>query len=331
MSITPNTPTPLANSSSPPPAAMAPAKVAGSLSPLDALKPLLNENGELELGNLQIGERVQQFIAFRDACNFNLPMWDTAIVTQFYPGMKLVPIPVIPARDDAWHGDDAKKMKLKEGHVEPKADFILKLGNIAGVILEKCGPEGINEDNGLWSCRYNAKIQMPNGEWLVIQDEGKDQSPYNNDGSKAAHVSESTRKKAKRNVVKNLLGIPTSMPEPDFYRPWIILKPVYEAGVSIEADRIIAERKAISDRAAGQLYSGQTIDVKPEPVANKDGEVSAASMKTRIREAKSAAELNELKQVLGAMSMTNEERKLLGALVIGKEDELSGQGGEVKL
>jgi len=292
---------------------------------LDALKPMLNTNGELELSSLGIGERVQKFIEFREKCGFNLPLWDTAILSQFPKGTTLVPVPIVPSKQDAWRGDDAKKMKLKDGHVEPSADFILRLANIAGVILENVF-EGMNQETGLWSCRYDAKLQLPNGEWLTIQNEGKDQTAYNNDGTKAAHVSESTRKKAKRNVAKNLLGIPTSMPEAEFDRPWVILKPVFKSGESIETDRIIAERKQINDRAVGLLY-GQTVDVQVEHPANKDGEITAETMKARIRQAKSIGELDEIKKALGAMALTNEERKVLGALVIGKEDEL----GEVKL
>lgn len=290
-------------------------------SPLEELKPLLNADGALELSNLQIGERVQQFIEFREKCNFNLPLWDTAILSQFPPGVALVPVMVLPSKSDAWQGEDAKKMKLKEGHVEPTADFILKLGNIAGVRLEKIF-EGINPDTRLWSCRYNAMIQLPNGEWLTIQDEGKDQEAFNNDGSPKAHVSESTRKKAKRNVVKNLLGIPTSLPEAEFNRAWVLLKPVFNPGHA-DTDRIIAENKAIADKAKAKLY-GDAIDVK----ALAPGEQGVDDVLNLF---KNASDLNALEAIAKAaadMPKTESQRKALAQVYTERKAALSG---EVKL
>lgn len=317
----------IANGDSIPAASGGNVPAAVSLSPMDALKPLLNANGELELTTLEMGPRVQAFIEFRDKCNFNLPLWDTAILSQFPPGVSLVPVLMVPAKGDAWRGDDAAKMKLKPGHVEPSADFILKLGNIAGVYLDKIH-EGINQDTKLWSVRYNAKIQLPNGEWLTIQDEGKDSDAFNNDGSPKAHVAEATRKKAKRNVVKNLLGIPTSMPEAEFDRAWVILKPVFRPG-DPETNRIIADRRRMAEQSSASLYNGQTIDVPAQKV-NEEGQLNAEGAKGLIRAATSLAALAEVEKALPAVAMTGEERRIIGALLITKKDDL-GQAGEVKL
>ncbi len=304
-----------------------------SLQALQALAPMLDAKGELQLSNLQLGERLQQFIEFRESSNCNLPLWDSAILSQFPAGTTLVPIPIVPSKEDAWYGKDAANMKLKEGHVEPKADFILRLGNIAGVILEKF-TEGLNEDTKLWACRYNAQLQLPNGEWLSIQDEGKDVEAFNNDGSKKAHVVESTRKKAKRNVVKNLLGIPTSMPEAEFYRPWIILKPIFRQGVSAETDQIIAERKQLTSAAAGALYGGpQTIDVQAEPHADADGQLTVEGAKHLINNTNNLTDLEQVRVALGEVHGTSAQLKELGNLLNSKMAELSPAGageGEVR-
>jgi len=188
---------------------------------MQTMKPLLNANGEIDLSNLQIGERMQKFVALREQLNANLPLWDTQILTQFPPGVSFVLIPLIPEKDDAWHEPEVvTKLKLPKGHVEPSANFINKMGRIMGIHLDCIEDDVIDRDGiKMYSVRYNASLRLPNGELLAVPPEGKEQPLINSFGNVQAHIAESTRKKAQRNVYKAMFGMPTSMPAEKFYRP----------------------------------------------------------------------------------------------------------------
>lgn len=273
-------------------------------NPIEKLGSLLDENGEMDLAKLQLGARMQKFLEFRQQVNANLPLWETNLLTQFPEGTTLLPMPVYPAKSDAWRGSDAKAMKLKEGHVEPSADFIIKLGNLLGIELEK-DFEGVTEESGtkMYACRYNAYLTLPNGARLAVMGEGKDQELYTGSGSKQAHIAESTRKKAKRNAIKCLLGIPTSMPEEEFDRPWILLRPIFHEGVDPATDRIIAEQKQQAETDKKQLY--QTIDVQAE--AQGDGSIE--EIVAHIKAVTTMAQLEELVKAAGDVKKTEAERK----------------------
>lgn len=298
-----------------------------TVSALATLKPMLNERGELALGDLMIAERMAQFAEFQEASNCNLPMWSMNLLTQFPPGTTLLPLPLMPSKRDAWRDADAKAMKLKEGHVEPSADFIVQLGNMAGVRLDKVFEGVIEMDSAkMYSVRYVASMRLPNGEILTTPgEEGKDQAFYNQNGVQA-HIAESTRKKAKRNAIKCLLGIPTTMLAGEFDRPWIILRPMFRAGVSNETDAIIAEQKALNEITTRKLYgelpaSGQTIDVLASP--GDDGEVGVNDMVLAMQGAETIDDLTALAGQIEEMRLTGGERKALMVAYKQRRDALT--------
>lgn len=316
-----------------PAAVAAPAKIDPNAA-LVALKPMLNAQGELALGELMIAERMAQFAAFQAASNCNLPMWSTNLLTQFPAGTTLLPLPLIPQRRDAWRDADARAMKLKDGHVEPSADFIIQLGNLAGVRLDKVFEGPIELDNiKMYSVRYIASLRLPSGEILTTPgEEGKDQALYTGQGTMQAHIAESTRKKAKRNAIKCLLGIPTTLLAEEFDRPWIILRPVFRAGVSAEADAIIAEQKALNAVTTQRLYgelpaSAQTVDVSAS--AMRDGELDANGMIIALQGAASLPDLDALAGQIEDMRLTGGERKALAAAYKRRKADLTpAQAGE---
>ena len=277
-------------------------------NPLAALSPMLNAHGELDWSNLQMGERLQGFMDFVSKANCNLPLWENNIFAQFPAGTTMLPIPVIPGHLDAWRGADAKKMGLKEGMVEPSADFHIKLANVLGIQLRQVFA-GVTNDTGvdMYSVRYNAYLTLPNGAVLSVEDEGKDQCLYNSGGLQA-HIIENTRKKAKRNAIKALLGIPTSMPEKDFDRPWVVLRPVYHEGVSAETDRIIAEQRTISEENTRRLYGRPTVDV----TAQRGPDIS--ELQQAIEAAQTLPELEVAQKRIAASRLTGDERAQLGSL-----------------
>lgn len=275
------------------------------INPLEALKPMLNEKGEMELASLQLGERMAKFQEFSQKANCNLPLWETNLLTQFPEGTNLLPMPIMPTALDAWRGEDARKMKLKEGQVEPSADFVIKIGNLLGIRLTKIF-EGVTEDTGtkMYSCRYNAALTLPNGAVLTVEEEGKDQELFTASG-KQAHIIESTRKKAKRNAIKALLGIPTSMPEALFDRPWVLLRPVFHAGISTETDRIIAQQQEQTEQNQKLLYAQKPIDIQAEEV------VSVEELTAAIETANTKAELDVVGKRIRTARLTGDERTQL--------------------
>lgn len=289
------------------------AQLAPITNPMEGLKPFLNDKGEMDIANLQFGERMAAFQSFMERSNCNLPLWATNLLTQFPAGTTLLPMPVYPQKKDAWRGDDAKKMQLKPNHVEPSADFIISLGNLVGITLKKVF-EGVVDVDGrkVYSVRYNAHLMLPNGAILTAEEEGKDQSMLTSSGSLQAHIAESTRKKAKRNAIKALLCIPTSMEEAEFDRPWVMLRPVFHEGVSGGTDRIIAEQRRISDHAKQMLFGpgpsnsgAQVIDVTPREL----GEVAPADIVARIQAAQSVQELDEIVKASADVPKTEAQRK----------------------
>lgn len=291
------------------------------LSPLGALQPLLDANGEIQLADMQIGERVQRYIEFAEKAKCNLPLWDTTILSQMSAGTTFIPLPVIPQESDCWQGEDAKKMKLKEGHVEPSADFHLKIANMLDIKLVKTF-EGVRNDTGVdqYSVRYSAHLTLPNGAILSVEDEGKDQDICNSFG-RQAHIVESTRKKAKRNAIKALLGIPTTMKVEQFQRPWILLRPVFREGLSDETDRIIAEQRALAEESKRKLFPTQIIDVKAQEVVDIEAMIAA------IESANTKDELSTVQKRLASARMTQDERIQLGGLFKAKKQLL--ETGEI--
>lgn len=281
--------------------------IAAVTNPVEALKPLLDANGELDLQALQFGERLQKLQAFLAESKYNMPLLEANILSQMPKGSSFVPIPVIPTKADCWHGDDARKMKLKEGHVEPSANFNIKLANMLDIKLVEVFA-GVTNDTGspMYAVRYNAGLQLPNGELLTAENEGKDQELYNSVG-KQAHIVESTRKKAKRNAIKNLLNIPTSMPEEEFLRPWILLRPVFRPGISEETDAIIASRQIKSEEAKAMLYGGKAVD----PQAGEVTDIKA--LFAAIESAQNLDELMAAQKRVAAARITSDERLQLGA------------------
>jgi hypothetical protein len=284
---------------------------------------------------VNFAERIAKYQEFEAANNFNLINFAETILAKIPAGTKLVPIPVIPTLNDCWHGEAATKMKLTAGHVEPKADFIIKIGNLQGCFTTLVS-QGTNSDSGteMYEVLYNAGFYLPDGTPITVEGEGKAQELYNYDDrgnkKKLAHIVESTRKKARRNAIKNLNKIPTSMPQADFLRPWIILRPVFTAGVSAETDQAIARLEASKNSAAKLLYGDapQTIDVQAEPHADSDGQLTVEGAKRLIETTKTLADLETTKVALTDVPMTTAQRKELFDMLSAKTTELTPDGGE---
>ena len=319
--------------SPPPPITVGGKQLPAALKPLESL---INANGEIDFDGVSWGERIQKYMDFEQNCNFNLVNFAENILSQIPPGTKLIPIPVIPTLDDCWHGDAARDMKLKEGHVAPKADFIIKLGNLQGCVLKQNEPK-IDHTTGtaMYEVTYNAGFTLPNGTDIFVEGEGKMQELYttykNQDGSpkKQAHVSESTKKKARRNAIKNLNKIPTSMEKEKFLRPWILLRPVFTPGVSTETDRLLARQQGFSNDAAKMLYSNPdqpsqaVIDVAVQKESG-EVEVTIPYMMEMIREASTEVVLNALSPVLANMRLTTAERKTLSDAFKAQQSLIKG-------
>lgn len=275
--------------------------------PMQQLKPLTNENGELQLPD-NIGLRMQAFYDWQAQLDCNLVQWETALLTEAPAGTTLIPIPLKPGPRDAWRGEDARKMKLRDGEVEPSAEFLIKMAQILGIELEKVF-EGVDESTGtkMWDVQYVARITLANGTVLEAPPAGKSQELYTGQGQKQAHIKENTEKKAKRNAIKGLLGIPTTLPEAMFDRPWVLLRPVWKPGVSDDADRIIAEQQCRRDDARALLYSGKSVDLIAENAVNVD------DLRKALEAVQTPDELEAVRKRLAAANLPSDVRLQLGA------------------
>ena len=293
-------------------------------NPMEALKSLLNADGELDFQNMNISDRLTQFADYAARSNCNLPLWESNLLTQCPIGTTLVPLPIFPKKQDAWRGEDARKMKLKDGYVEPSADFLLRIAAMLDIKLVKVF-EGVTNDTGsaMYECKYNAYLMLPNGTLLSVEGEGKAQELYNSQG-KQAHIQESTRKKAKRNAIKALLGIPTSMLEEDFDRPWVLLRPVFRAGLSDQTDAILADQKALADRSREMLFPTNKVDV-----AASESTPSFEELKAALESANTPEELEAVRKRLAAAALTGDIRAQLRVIYKARKTLL--ETGEVTL
>lgn len=261
---------------------------------------MLNGAGEIEFANLPLAERIDRFIEFRETANCNLPLGETIVLSKMAPKTTFVPLVVIPTLADCWYGPDARKIKAPEGHVVPSADFYIRLGQLAEAGLAPLF-EGPNDDTGtiMYRVRYIAYLTLPDGSPLLAEDEGKDQEMYNSNG-KQAHIVENTRKKAKRNAIKSLLGLKTTMPQEEFLRPWIILRPVFRD------EGILADKKAMSDYSRSLLFNrARAIETRAS--------VDIEPLRASIASAVTLHELEAIGKQIQASGVTTEQRAILGA------------------
>lgn len=286
-------------------------------NPITQLKAMLDTKGEIDLTVMNFSERLQKFQDFEVKANANLILFSQHILSQMPEGTTLLPIPIFPKKQDAWRGADASKMQLKSGHVEPSAEFIIELGNLAGANLEKVFEGEVSVDGIIYfQVLYDACITLPSGVEIRVKGEGKSQQLYNyftnNETGVVtkkiqAHTFESTRKKAKRNALKELFKIRTSMPEEEFDRPWVLLRPVYHAGVSEKTDRLISKNEKSSAKAVESLYgSHQVIEVKKE-----DGELNVSQITTALTTVETIEALEALGKEISEMRLTQTERDSL--------------------
>lgn len=314
-------------------AALAPvevAKPAVTADPMATLKPILNAHGELDISDLQVGERFAKLQAWKAANPCNAPLMEANLLTIFPAGAGLIPLPYLPSASDAWPLEKITGRKEDIGKVEPSADFLIYAAGFLGIHLEKAF-EGEVEIDGKkqWECLYHAYFLTPSGQVMSVMSEGKAQAIYTNSGTIQAHLRESTRKKAKRNAIKALLNIPTSMDVSEFMRPWIFFRPTFKAGVSSETDAIIADQQAIAAQSRKLLYGGSanqaseghsmgaeagvTIDITANAPVVAD-EPSMIEVSEAIERAQTVAELNQIGVDLAEMRLTGTERKQIETL-----------------
>ncbi len=263
----------------------------------------MNESGEIDFSSMDYSARIEAFMNFQENCNANLVMFQENVLTQLANGTTFVPMVVVPKADDLWDDTASKAIGCKPGETELKADFIISLGQKAGVTLKKAF-EGPVELDGctMYQVRYNAFVVQGDGVPLVVEEEGKDQNLYNKGGMQA-HVVESTRKKAKRNAIAEALSIKKIMKREDAQRPWLILRPIFRDPAILE------EQKRLGDSVKAQLYGAGSAVVD---VDYKYADVSV------LRDDLMGAETLEALEIVGkrvaASRLTGEERAELGAV-----------------
>jgi hypothetical protein len=142
----------------------------------------------------------------------------------------------------------------------------------------------------------------------MVEDVGKDVPLYNSSGL-AAHIVESTQKKAQRNAVCALLNIRKIGKKEDFLKPWILLRPIFRD------EQILAEHARISNNAKALLFDNtpQVVDVERE----SDFE----SIREAIAEASSDDDFEIIRKRMNEARLTSDERAQLG--VMGKQKKES--------
>ncbi len=277
--------------------------------PIGHLKSMMNDKGELDFSNIDFSERIARFDEFEKQANANLVFFTDNIFAQLAPGTTFVPIPLLPKAHDVWDDAAAKKIGCKDGETELKADFIMSIGQRLGVQLKKVF-EGTRDIDGKmhYSFRYNAFITTGDGVIIMVEDVGKDVPLYNTNGV-AAHIVESTQKKAQRNAVCALLKIRKIGSKEDFLKPWILLRPVFRD------EQILAQQAQIANQAKALLFDNtpQVVDVERE----SDFE----SIREAIAEASSDDDFEIIRKRMNEARLTSDERAQLG--VMGKQKKES--------
>lgn len=269
---------------------------------------LVNSKGEIDISNWDFKSRIEAFEKQFPRDQYNIVMWDQHILSQIAPGTSMVPQYINPSMEDCWHGEDAKKMQLRPGQVEPKADFWIRIGNAAGVKLTQHSSEEI-EIGGKKHLQilYIASMELPDGTIMFSEPVGKAMPVHTSSGSLQAHLFESVDKKAKRNAIKALLNFPTTMSEEQFKKPFIAAKVIYRPGIDETTDKLLAARQARTEAAIQQLYPHRaTVDVQAHATP-----ISVENFIQRIQEAQNLGDLNKIGAEIAKVQMTGEQRKEL--------------------
>ncbi len=293
------------------PVATPPTTSTAMSGPLGHLKSMMNDKGELDFSNMNYSERIARFQKFEEEANANLVFFADNIFAQIAPGTTYVAIPVLPKAHDVWDDKAAGKIGCAVGETEIKADFVLSVGQRLGVQLKKVF-EGTRDIDGKahYSFRYNAFLTTGDGAVIMVEDVGKDVPLYNSSGL-AAHIVESTQKKAQRNAVCALLNIRKIGKKEDFLKPWILLRPIFRD------EQILAEQARISNNAKALLFDNtpQVVDVERE----SDFE----SIQEAIGEASSDDDFEAIRKRMNAARLTGDERAQLSAMGKQKKESVA--------
>jgi hypothetical protein len=275
--------------------------------PSGNIQPLIRDDGMIDLASMSYAERIQSLEAEFPRDAFNLVHWDQHILATVPKGAYLVPNLVRPDLADCWHGPEAEqKIKIKAGHVEPRAEFYNKIGQGSGVRL-KMFFRGVTELNNvaMYEVLYIAYAMMP---WGILQTEpvGKAQPLYNANGV-AAHIIENTDKKARRNAYKAFLNLQTTYEKERFLLPWVPAQFAYKKGESADVDLLIAEQSERAQMAKDLLFPTQAKQIAPAGMSGDQFD----KLKEDIGRAETPAQLQDVADRIAKGGVSEAQRSEL--------------------
>lgn len=266
---------------------------------------LLDANGHINLLTTDFFKRLEIMQELLENASFNAVMLEHNLLVELPAGAGMRPMPVFPKVSDGWTKADGGDLPVGPGLIMPSALFYEKLAIAAGARVTITSESVVELIPGQphYKVVCSASLLLPSGEVLEVQGEGKSQPLLTKYGTIQAHIEESTRRKAKRNAIKVLFGLPTIMAEADFMRPWIVFRPVFDAATAGDKVRaIIARRDKESNEAVAQLYGPDTA----APVAA--GDATLTNLRQRLNAATTTADVNAIGRELARIPMGEEQR-----------------------
>ncbi|EMK02837.1 hypothetical protein LEP1GSC166_1869 [Leptospira kirschneri] len=258
---------------------------------------------------------------------YNMIMFSQFLMNRLPEGITLKPQFVTVKDDDLWDENNAAEVRLKSGHVMLRSEKIINIGQASGIKLRK-----VREDREIviggekhLEAAWIASLVLPDGSEIETPVVTKKLPMFTSHGKLQAHLSESLERKAKRNAIKELLNIPTSMPREHAQKMWVCLRAVYDPETSAGAKALkIVEGKAT---AATALLFDTATEVPAPPVfdqieARKRGEVIGQ----KLQEAKTREELKRIMEPLKPSEFDDFTWNAIRAIANQRHQELKSAG-----
>lgn len=193
--------------------------------------------------------------------HFRMVLFSQFLMSKFPEGVEFKPQFVTVTEADVWDDKNAPQVGIKPGYVMLKSEKVIGLGQAVGIELTKAKDEVVMLGSEEYLCiEYIARLQLPDGTVVETPPSGKQVPLKTKSGSTQAHIHESCDRKAKRNAIKELLGIDTQIKKEDALKMWVCMKAVFNDQGTYSQNKV----KTINAEAT-QAIEGLYDTGKPDP------------------------------------------------------------------
>ncbi len=255
---------------------------------------------------------------YKDENKCNPIFYTQSLLQQLPAGVEPVPYVVqLPARD-IWTSQTAGGV-LKGKQAMLSAQALSRIAQAAGIKLRRVTEEFIDmpmmNNQGqhymakLLRIEYEASMMLPDG--TVITEIGGKEEKYSIGDSARERIDT----KARRNALKRLMNLPTSMDVDQLKKPMVIWKFKYHKGGDV--DHVVDSLQGAKTDAIKQLYGG-TVDV-----TTRGNMLGYDELLTQLNAATTPDELRAVGELIEDVPLSKSDRKDLVLEWQARRDELA--------